>query len=327
MSDRQSITPIGSFTSASALLATRGTDEDWENSFKVDPTLNKYKESEAMGYGIERCLYEFNPELSCLSPCLIHAAVLTPAEALIALEEVATQPNHPTLPVDRHLAAFLISRWKGLSLSDLRDMGKPQREVKNLAILRILAGVQGGFKIKALPNLCQWMADVCSPMITQYHNLKARAKAQGDIAKAVSSGQLSKLVKIFENRQALREDDCDFQAAKIEVLLIESEIKEIEAKVRNRNNAQHKSGLTIWATLTLPLRELRNAWEKRQANHRMRRLYERSEMLYDAWGDALLPGARNPSLAFWKRLWAKMNEADIPKMGREINVDGRLKSD
>lgn len=291
MPDRQTIMPFASFTSASTLLMNGEENEgvNWEAFLKPDPTQKKYKESEAIGYGIERCLYELNPELACLSPSLIHAAVSTPAEALVALEAMAMQPNRPPFPVDRHLAAFLISRWKGMNFADLRDMAKPQREVRNLGVLRMLAGIQGHFKVNGLPNLCQWMAELCVPMITQYHNLKARARVQEEVAKAISTGQLIKLVRAFENRQALTEDDSDFQAAKIEVLLIESEIKEIESKILNHNQSSFKAATGILGKLTCVLFSIKNARGARQEKIRRARLYQRSENLREAWGDGLLP--------------------------------------
>lgn len=271
---------------------------NWEEFLYTDLGLKKMNEMEAIGYGIERCLYELNPELACLSPSLIHASALTPAEALIALENVATQPNRPSFPVDRHLAAFLMSRWKGLNFIDLRDMGKPQREVKNLAVLKILADVQSHFKINELPNLCQWMAEICAPMITHYHNLKTRARVQEEIARAVSSGQLIKLVRVFGSRQALTEDSSDYQEAKIEVLLIESEIKEIESKILNRNQSSFKSAVGILGKLSCILFYIKNVRRSRQGKIRIARLYQRWENLRETWGDGLLPRAESPSLDF-----------------------------
>jgi hypothetical protein len=310
MRDNKTVISIkhrSSQTSGSATGEEETFPIDWETFLYKDPSLQKYGEGEAVGYGVERCLYELNPELACLSPCLIHARVLTPADALIALEDVAAQPNRPAFPVDRHLAAFFISRWKEMNFIDLRDMGKPQREVKNLALLKILASIQSHFKVKGLPHLCQWMAELCSPIITHYHNLKARAKAQEDITKAVSSGQLFKLVQVLENRQALVNDECDYHAAKIEVLLIESEIKEIERKIVNRNQCVSRSHIGIWEMVFLPITWLRNAHIARQGKRRMTKLYEKSESLRETWGEGLMPRGKNPAQDFWGKLWTKMN--------------------
>lgn len=331
MSDRRNKIPFPSRRSVSALSVNTDGEEKcfapWEAFLVTDPTLQKYKDSEAMGYGIERCLYELNPDLVCLSPCLIHAAALTPAEAILALEEVAMQPNRPDFPVDRHLAAFLISRWRELKFSDLRDMAKPQREVKNLAVLRILAGIQGHFKVKELPNLCQWMAELCAPIITHYHNLKARACVQDETAKAVSSGQLIKLVKVLENRKALADDSSDFQEAKIEVLLIESEIKEIESRILNRNQSSFSEAVGILNKIYALFFILKNARAARRGRVRIARLYQRSESLLENWGDGLMPRSSSSSMAFWRKLWMKMNVKKSRDSQPTIHIDGWLKYD
>lgn len=310
MPDRQTRAP---FTS-NKLRGEEDLRTNWEAFLYQDSSLKKFNDIESIGYGMERCLYELNPELACLSPSLMHASALTPAEALIALEAVAAQPNRPSFPVDRHLAAFLMSRWKGLSFIDVRDMGKPQREVKNLAVLKILASVQTHFKIKGLPNLCQWMAEICAPMITHYHNLKERARVQEEMARAISTGQLIKLVRIFENRQALVEDHSDYQAAKIEVLLIESEIKEIESRMLNLNRPAFKVVTGISGKLERLWSLIRSARGAKKGKLRITQLYHQSENLLELWGDGLLPRGRNSSLDFWRKLWIKMNAPkSLPK--------------
>lgn len=288
----------------------------WETFLYDDPGLKKDLENEAMGYGIERCLYELNPELACLSPCLIHAAALTPAQALIALEEVASQPNHPVVPVDRHVAAFLISRWKELSLVDMRNLSKPQREMKNIAMLKILGGIQVQFKVHALPNLCQWMADLCAPVISHYHNRKARDRAQGEMRKAVGSGQLLKLLKVVENRQAVIEDQSDYQVAKIAFLLIESEIKEIEKRILNRNRLIIPKQSFLSRVTSLPLR-LKQAYLTRKETKRIKTLYLRSEDLLDSWGEGVLPRGGSSAPDFWGKLWKKMN---VSKASRDTEM-------
>jgi hypothetical protein len=279
----------------------------WETFLYKDPGLKKGEGNDAMGYGMERCLYELNPKLACLSPCLIHACVLTPAQALTALEDVAAQPNRPSFPVDRHLAAFLMSRWKEMSFMDLRDMSKPQREIKNLAVLKILAGIQNHFKIEGLPNLCQWMAQICAPIVTHYHNLKARAQVQDDIEKAVGTGQLMKLVRALENRQAMKDDEGDYQAAKIEVLLIESEIKEIELRILNRNHARSRYEKGILNSVSSLFSWFKHARQTRRNKMRMEQLYQKSEDLRETWGEGLLPRGKHTPQDFWGKLRKKMN--------------------
>lgn len=300
---------------------------NWKPFITLDKKLEKFKETEAVGYGIERCLYELNPTLSCLSPYLIHAAVLTPAEALIALEEVAGDPDRPQSPIDRHLAAFLMSRWKGLSHADLQDLGKPQREIKSLAILRVLAGIQVYFKVGELPNLCQWMAELCAALIAQYRSLVVRERINKDIAKAVATGQLANLLKIFANRREVEKDEEEFKAARAEMWLIESEIKEIEAKIRNRNQFVPNPQPNFWEKMSLFLSRITQVRAIRQGKLRIEHLYQRWVILCETWGDALMHQSEDSSRTFWKNLWAKMQESRPSDVPSKNAVDAPLKCD
>jgi hypothetical protein len=329
MVDKRKTTPV-----VKPLPSLWGDEEEkkikvsnWKPFITLDKKLEKFKETEAVGYGIERCLYELNPTLSCLSPYLIHAAVLTPAEALIALEEVAGEPDRPQSPVDRHLAAFLMSRWKGLSHADLQDLGEPQREIKSLAILRVLAGIQVYFKVGELPNLCQWVAELCAALIAQYRNLADRERINRDIAKAVATGQLANLLKIFVNRREMEKDEEEFKAARAEVWLIESEIKEIEAKIRNRNQFVPHPQPNFWEKTSLFLSGIMQVGAIKQGKGRIERLYQRWVILCEVWGDALLRQSDNSSRVFWKNLWAKMQEPESPDTPPKKAVDAPLKYD
>lgn len=318
-------------TNAFTLVKNGNKDQalapNWAQFLYQDPSLRKFEETEAIGYGIERCLYELNPELTCLSPSLIHAAVLTPTEALLALEEVASQPNRPSFPVDRHLAAFLMSRWREMNFLDMRDMGKPQRETKNLATLRILAGIQTQFKLKELPNLCHWMAELCAPLITHYHNLKARAGVQEEMKKAMKTGQLAKLVQILENRQALSQDREDYQAAKIEVLLIESELREIESKILNRNRSAPKKQQGILGWPVAFFFWLKTAYPTRKSSARIAQLHHQSEILKETWGTNLVPQGKIRSARMWERFKSSMIGAKSHVSSSKKFVDAPLKYD
>lgn len=279
--------------------------DPWGEALYQTIRIRKYNENETMHYGIERCLYEMNPNLVCLSPYLINSRALTPGDALQALEIVAAQPNRPSFPIDRHLVAFLTSRWKEINLVDLSNFNKPQREVKNLATLRILAGIQSQYKIKNLHHLSQWMADLCSPIITHYHNLKARTQVKEDIAKAVSSGHLIKLIKVLENRRDVSSDESDYQAARMEMLLIESEIKEIESKIINRNQIDTEQSGEIKNQLYKLYCKAVIAVKGYQNKRRMKQLYKISENLRETWGESIIPVGKGNRHDFWKRLWSK----------------------
>ena len=70
-------------------------------------------------------------------PHLADANVLTPLEAICALEVLGAKPGRPLYPVDHSLMAFFVSRWKGLKYLDIRDVRAPQTFTHYIAQLRI----------------------------------------------------------------------------------------------------------------------------------------------------------------------------------------------
>ncbi|MBT5373109.1 MAG: hypothetical protein HOL06_00400, partial [Rhodospirillaceae bacterium] len=62
------------------------------------------------GGGIERCLYDMNPAMPCLSPLLKDYFVMDDEDILPAMEQVAAK-SPETLPMDRHIAAFISARF------------------------------------------------------------------------------------------------------------------------------------------------------------------------------------------------------------------------
>jgi hypothetical protein len=164
-------------------------------------------------------------------------------------------------------------------------------------------------------------------MTAHYRNLKVRARINKDVEQAVATGQLTKLVEIFTNRQELLRDDEDFKAARTEVWLIESEIKEIEAKIRNRNQLASNLQSSLWKKMSLFLGQVTQARAIKQGKLRMARLYQRWVVLCETWGDALLLQSENSSRVFWKNLWTKMHEPDSPNAAHKKAVDAKLKYD
>ncbi|MBM3467981.1 MAG: hypothetical protein FJX71_00940 [Alphaproteobacteria bacterium] len=300
--------------SASNAQKTKRVFKGFPATFKKNFRFEKYKGSNSMGYGIERCLYEFNSELSCLSPHLIHAAVLTPQETLTALEGVAQEKERPLFPIDRHLAAFLVSRWKGICLMDLRELDKPQREVRNLAALRILAHLQSSFSTTDAPLLCphlgQWMADLCAPLISGYHNRKVRAKTEEKVAKAAASGDLTQLLTIFDKRPSLALDAEDFQMAKIEMLLVDSEIKEIEAKIQNYNTSACLPS-SLWEKVKALFAYIPQKRDLRKSTTRKNQLHEKQKNLQRTWDEIINYNDEGSYSEFWDDLWRKMNSQDL----------------
>ena len=113
------------------------------------------------GYGIERCLYELNPTLQCLSPRVLKYFVTSVPELLAAMD-AETASDDP--PIDRHIAAYLAVRLRAdidRNLNEIAVASGPAETV--LAQLRLLALAQQEAGDVPLPNLCYGVFPAARP--------------------------------------------------------------------------------------------------------------------------------------------------------------------
>ena len=88
----------------------------------VDKAAN-YLFDTASGFSIERCVYELNPALPCLSPLLKGRVPLQPRELMECIERHAATGE---LLFDRHIAAFLRRESPGESTRSFMIMRGPR---------------------------------------------------------------------------------------------------------------------------------------------------------------------------------------------------------
>jgi hypothetical protein len=243
------------------------------------------------GYGAERYLYELNPssEFSGLGS----KRIVTPFDLLLALEDIACTADRPSCPIDHSLAAFLVSRWKGLKYSDLRDLRNCDETIQYRSQLRILSDIQEFYKAGNLPYLCQWMAHLCSPLFSKLHSNEAKDLFKAKTAWAVNHGQLNNLVSLFCNTQILNEDIENYRNVKTEVLLIQSEIIDLEKKIESEASSLFTKNKKNQVTpekiparfIVIPLIKTINFLKTIPLKIRIASLKGKQKKLYDGWGD------------------------------------------
>ena len=112
-----------------------------ENSAKSDMKaagyfrMRSHLRDKTPGYGIERCLYDMNDGFPCQSPLLKGEFIINLEDVLPGLEKTAKTIDVKTLPVDRHIAAFVAARAKESIASSLLDVADPDEAVKVLGNL------------------------------------------------------------------------------------------------------------------------------------------------------------------------------------------------
>ncbi len=198
-----------------AYHATTGVD--LVSASKDMQKIQTYLGKETYGHGFLRCLYEFNESLHCMSPLLKNHFVIQGEELLEALEEAAADFQTGTLPIDKHIAAFISARFfDNLDshfewLSNSNDPGEI-----TLAIMRILAVLQWKTGPRHTPNLAKWIGELMPPLVLQYYNRRTREELRKQIPKVIKNGSLVDMLNLIDDPNKRQQDLSGYESAFIE---------------------------------------------------------------------------------------------------------------
>lgn len=159
-----------------------------------------------MGYGLERCIYYMVPDAPCLSDKLKDYYVRNAEELLEAYEKMASTSSRPEGFFDRHIAAFLSVRDRGVIDSFLPDLASDDKYKKILGALRVLSTIQKRSRGASVPALSAWLSDFCMPLIKRFHDRDLREDIKSQLAKLRDKGDLVKLATLLDNATLNSED-------------------------------------------------------------------------------------------------------------------------
>ncbi|WP_119168637.1 serine/threonine-protein kinase [Algihabitans albus] len=221
-------------------LLSRSEHAMLRKSFDV---MHHFMARNEAGYGIERCLYEYNEHLPCLSPILEGDYVSDSADLLPALERVAAADPSQVSPIDRHIAAFACARVKVIPDRVVRVMAHGDNEIlRQLSTAYFLAEIQRATGQSGFPHLAAWIARLLTPVVEGFHNRDQRQAAAEGIAKAAASGDLIALARAGDDPDARTYDENGFAQARAEYAAMDREIADLEAgKLIDPNNVRLRS--------------------------------------------------------------------------------------
>ncbi|MFV3077521.1 serine/threonine protein kinase [Niveispirillum fermenti] len=204
-----------------------------------------------LGFGVERIVYELCPACPCLSPQLRDHYVLTPAELLSALDQIAQKPNRGRDPVDRHVIGFITTHHKKLNDRLLAPLSNPHDPARRMiAMLTILADVQNRFGPARLPNLCGWLVSLMEPVFKRFKNRETREKIKAEVTQVARDGVLDGLVRIVDNIDAIRADDKGFLTAMRQYEGLTRQIERLRQQGADRTGAADGMGRQVAAVVT-----------------------------------------------------------------------------
>ena len=177
----------------------------------------RWAKSNALGFGLERCLYGFNAGLSCQSPLMTGKYVLSLKGLVMGLENVALTKGPDVDLIDRHIAAFAASRTPRVT-TDLATMSdsKSTRAARDVAAVRVIAVLQQLGRHGKLPGLSVWAHHRLMRVIDSLHSATRRKQLAEMLGKATDQGSLGQMVKILGfPEMALKDDEQRQNAARI----------------------------------------------------------------------------------------------------------------
>ena len=197
--------------------------------------LRGYLTNRALGNGIERCLYELNPALPCVSR-FVEAHHATDIRSLIkALDAVARTADSSTDLVDRDVAAYIAEKWEGgiRRLTAITKAGSDDAQ-RRCAVLRLFADLQKSQNAGPLPGLSAWLASYLMPVADGFHNRLQRQALITKLENLAPQGDLIAIDKLFRGREMRDLDARAYNNAVAEYAAMEHVIEAHKTGARAR---------------------------------------------------------------------------------------------
>lgn len=183
---------------------------------RIMEEIEKHIEKPGIGQGAERALYELDPLIPCRSPMIADFYVINMRDLLPAIDAALPGLGEGTIPLDRHIAAFIGAHLRRSIDRELSAIASANEEAdRRVAILRLLAMVQQAFPNRKLPRLAEAVVAMLAPALNSFHHATARADAEKRMHKLGKECDFSGLALLFDpSGPYRRSDDLGFTAAK-----------------------------------------------------------------------------------------------------------------
>jgi serine/threonine protein kinase len=185
--------------------------------------------------GLERCLYDLNLNLPCLSPMAGGRWVGSVAELVVALDEAALKGTIAEATVDSHVAAFIGARFDATG-DALLTLMKPKDADHDatLGAIRMFAELQQSLGSPPLRGLAKWCGTLAHRVADGIHHRPSRQALHEGIDRAVPSGSIATILKLVDMPTLKSRDDQGFTWAKSEHGRLQFEIRAIESSAEAR---------------------------------------------------------------------------------------------
>lgn len=173
---------------------------------QVDKVINR----PGPGHGIERVLYEFAKGTPCRSTLIADYYVTELKDLLPAIDAAIGAAGSGTLPLDRHIAAFMATTLKRNMDSELTALANKADEANyRVGILRLIAIVQRVHPNAELPRLGDAIVEMLEPVITAFHNTEIRQHVRDQMASHAAGCRFDEMLVLLDAEGKLRQGDAN----------------------------------------------------------------------------------------------------------------------
>jgi hypothetical protein len=198
------------------------------------------------GSGLERCLYELDSSVRCLSPIVAKHYVLNATDLLRALEKVAAAADRPAMPMDRHIAAFLVARDRRVGEGLLGLMAENADPAERaVALLNLFGTIQERSGPKELPKLCAWLAALSEPALRRFHSRALRDRLKGQLKDAAAKGWIPALQQLVDDPALIERDREQFEQARNEYGILERQIAFVKKLIAEPKRIERGQGREV----------------------------------------------------------------------------------
>ncbi len=191
-------------------------------------TIRAYLQNNTRGYGVERCLYELNPSLPCLSPLIKNQYVTEIADLLPALDDIADSVDNKQDPFDTHVVAFIAAHFKEHIEPHLQALSEQKRASQLIGMLSLMAFMQWKLKTEALFALSSWIGGLLGPTVKTYYSRTTRSDIERDMSQIVRKGSMPELFNLIDNAEKRGNDANGYAQARSEFAMAAESIAEIQ---------------------------------------------------------------------------------------------------
>lgn len=185
-----------------------------------------------LGNGFERCLYEFNKGMPCLSPRLRGTYVDSPKALVEALEAAAARGEVGAGVIDPHIAAFLLHHSAAFE-GPLARLTSASLKPENYLVetVRLLGLMQQKFYRKPLNNIAAAMLPALRKHIDGLKSASRRKRVHAALDQLATAGDLTRLATDLNLIAVRQRDSREFDAVQRQYAGILAELRRLSQPV------------------------------------------------------------------------------------------------